>query len=62
MGGLPNHSGVMTEGTQEQLDDAVRQLVSEQGKTKFILGADCTLPSEISWSRIRSISDTVHTI
>ena len=52
----------MTEGTQEQLDDAVRQLVSEQGKTKFILGADCTLPSEISWSRIRSISDTVHTI
>ena len=62
MGGLPNRSGVMTEGTQEQLDDAVRQLVSEKGKTKFILGADCTLPSEISWSRIRSISDTVHTI
>ena len=62
MGGLPNRSGVMTEGTEEQLNAAVRQLVSEQGKTRFILGADCTLPSEISWSRIRSISDTVHTV
>lgn len=59
MGGLANRSGVMVEGTIDELKAESRRVVKEFGKTSFILGADCTLPTEISYKRIRSIVDAV---
>lgn len=59
MGGLANRSGVMVEGTEEELKTEVQRVIKEYGKEKFILGADCTLPTEIPYERIRLIVDTV---
>ncbi len=56
MGGLPNRSGVMTQGTEEELADEVKRLVRTYGPQKFILGADCTLPTDFSYERIRKIA------
>lgn len=58
MGGLANRSGVIVDGSIEELEQEVERLVKTYGKEGFILGADCTLPTEIPYSRIKSIVDT----
>lgn len=55
MGGLKNRSGVMVEGTIEELKAEAKQVIKGFGKKAFILGADCTLPTEIPYERIRAI-------
>lgn len=52
MGGLANRSGVLINGTIEDIEAQVRQIINEFGTTGFILGADCTLPTDISYERI----------
>lgn len=52
MGGLANRSGVLVDGTLEELEAAVHKIISDFGTRGFILGADCTLPTEISYERI----------
>lgn len=55
MGGLANRSGVMVDGTIEELKEAAKGIIRDYGKTSFILGADCTLPTEIPYERIHAI-------
>lgn len=52
MGGLQNRSGVLVDGTEEDLKREVQKVIREVGTTGFILGADCTLPTEIPYQRI----------
>ena len=52
MGGLANRSGVLVDGTLEELTETVKNLVGQYGKSHYILGADCTLPTEIDYNRI----------
>ena len=52
MGGLQNRAGVLVDGTCEQIEQKVKSIIHSFGKQKFILGADCTLPTEISYQRI----------
>ena len=59
MGGLANRSGGMVEGTVEELKEAAKKVIRDYGKTGFILGADCTLPTEIPYDRIRAIAEAV---
>lgn len=59
MGGLANRSGVMVDGTMEELQEAVRGIVRTYGKKGFILGADCTLPTEIDYARIKAVAEAV---
>lgn len=54
MGGLANRSGVLVDGTDEEIELAVKDVVKESGRKGFILGADCTLPTEINYRRIRT--------
>ncbi len=54
MGGLANRSGVLVNGTIPELQAEVRRVIEGFGATGFILGADCTLPTEISYDRIRA--------
>lgn len=54
MGGLANRSGVLVDGTDEEIAGEVKQIISKFGKKGFILGADCTLPTEINYGRIRA--------
>lgn len=59
MGGLANRSGVMVDGTLDELAQAAKDTVARYGQTGFILGADCTLPTEIDYKRIRAIVDAL---
>lgn len=52
LGGLDDRSGVLVSGTDEEIQQEVRSILEQAGKHKFILGADCTLPTEVAYSRI----------
>ena len=38
---------MMVEGTKADIQDEVKTIISRFGKEGFILGADCTLPTDI---------------
>ncbi len=46
MGGLPDRHGVLVDGTDKEIEDAVKEVITSFGKTGLILGADCTLATE----------------
>ncbi len=46
MGGLPNRHGVLVDGDERKVRDAVRNVIEQFGRKGFILGADCTLATE----------------
>lgn len=54
MGGLANRSGVLVDGTEEEIRTEVKRVIDGFGRKGFILGADCTLPTEIDYRRIRA--------
>jgi len=58
MGGLDRH-GVIATGSQAEIEDAVRAVL-RQAPGQFFLGADCTLPGDVSWDNIRSAIDAAH--
>jgi uroporphyrinogen decarboxylase len=58
MGGLDRH-GILVTGTKREIEAEVKRVI-EQAPEKFILGADCTLPGDIEWSKIRVAIDFVH--
>ncbi len=62
MGGLANRKGVMVDGTTEELKEAAKAVIRDFGKEGFILGADCTLPTEIPYERIRAIAEAAREI
>lgn len=57
MGGLPNRGGVMTQGTKERLVQEAERLIHRFAPTGFILGADCTLPTQLPYERIRWLTE-----
>jgi uroporphyrinogen decarboxylase len=59
MGGL-DRKGILTSGAPEQIRQAVRAVL-EQAPPRFILGADCTVPSEIPWENLRIAIEAAHT-
>jgi uroporphyrinogen decarboxylase len=58
MGGM-ERKGVILSGSQEEIRRAARQALS-QAPTKFILGADCTIPSEVRWDNLKTAIETAH--
>ncbi len=54
MGGLPDRHGVLVDGTDQEIRDAVAAVISSFGKTGFILGADCTLATEQDMHRLQT--------
>lgn len=62
MGGLQNRKGVMVDGTLQELKEVSKEVIRGFGKEGFILGADCTLPTEISYERIRAIAEAAREI
>ena len=53
VGGMDDR-GIMVNGSPEAIRAAVRQVMAEAGTQGFILGADCTLPTDIDVSHIRT--------
>lgn len=54
MGGLPNRSGVLVDGSETEITEAVQKLINEMSKIGFIIGADCTLATEQDISLIKA--------
>lgn len=54
MGGLPNRSGVLVDGTEKEVRNAVKDVIASFGRSGFILGADCTLATEQDLAKVRA--------
>jgi uroporphyrinogen decarboxylase len=58
MGGLDRH-GIIITGSEKEIQTEVKR-ICKNSPNKFILGADCTLPSNINWQNIRTAIHTAH--
>jgi len=58
MGGLDRHGRIVA-GSEADIGRAVTEALS-QASRPFILGADCTLPSDIKWDNIRTAIAAAH--
>jgi uroporphyrinogen decarboxylase len=54
MGGLPNRTGVLVDGTADDVRKEVKDVIASFGRTGFILGADCTLATEQDLTKVRA--------
>ena len=53
LGGFDNRkTGLLVNGTKEEIKAFTKQLIEESGNTGVMLGADCTLPNTIELERI----------
>lgn len=60
LGGLNNRPGsVITSGSKAEVQTAVRTVLAQAGNSRFILGADCSLPSDIDPARVRWVLEAV---
>jgi len=60
MGGM-ERKGLIFSGSLEEIRREARRVV-EGAPRRFILGADCTVPGDTDWSRIRAAIDAAHGI
>jgi uroporphyrinogen decarboxylase len=60
LGGLDNR-GVIVNGSPDKIELAVHQIIRTVGPRKLILGADCTLPTEISIDHIQAAIEATAT-
>ena len=58
-GGL-ERLGVIANGTIEEAKKAVDKVL-ENASPNFILGADCTVPGDTDWEKLRAVIDYAHT-
>lgn len=63
MGGFDNSmNGILYNGTKEQIQSEVKRLIDEAGHQGVILGADCTVPRDISYERLTWAIEAAHQI
>ena len=60
LGGLDDRSGVLVDGSRDEIRTAVAAAKAAMKNRDFIVGADCTLPTEISPQRIRWAVEAAH--
>jgi uroporphyrinogen decarboxylase len=58
MGGMDRH-GILVSGTHEEIGREVRTII-RQAPAPFVLGADCTVPSDTSWDNLRIAIEAAH--
>lgn len=57
-----DHLGILYSGTKEEVQEFTRSLILGYGKLGLILGADCTVNSNISHERIRWVVEAARSI
>ncbi|MCI8664629.1 MAG: hypothetical protein HFG69_15515 [Hungatella sp.] len=62
LGGFPDRTGVLVDGSEEEIAEHAGQVLKEMKGRPFIMGSDCTLPTEISRDRIRQVVRSLETI
>jgi len=55
LGGFQDRAGVLVDGSEEDIDLHTQKVLSEMKGKRFIIGSDCTLPTEIDYRRINSV-------
>ena len=55
LGGLDDRAGVIVDGTEQEIEAAVRNLVKTFGGHNFMIGADCTLPTNLPAERMQAV-------
>jgi uroporphyrinogen decarboxylase len=58
MGGLDRH-GIITKGSKNEIVATVN-IVCDEAPGKFMIGADCTLPSDTDWENVKTAIDAAH--
>ena len=58
MGGM-NRKGIIASGNSTEIEKRVVEILKD-APNKFILGADCTLPSDVNWDNIQTAIKTAH--
>lgn len=58
MGGLDRH-GVLANGTSEQIEAEVQKVI-KNAPGRFMLGADCTVPGDLDWRKLRHAIAVAH--
>jgi uroporphyrinogen decarboxylase len=58
MGGL-DRLGILAKGTEEEAKAAADKVLRE-ASPNFILGADCTVPGDVPWQKLRAVIDYAH--
>jgi uroporphyrinogen decarboxylase len=58
MGGI-DRKGTIVSGSKEEIKRVVKEVLNTAPE-KFVLGADCTIPSEINWDNIKTAISTAH--
>lgn len=58
MGGL-DRLGTIFSGSRDEIKKAVDALCSRKS-SKFLLGADCTVPSEVDWDNLKTAIEAAH--
>ena len=57
-GGFDNNAGTLIEtGSLEELAAYTKNIIAEAGREGLIIGADCTIPSNIDYARLNAIRD-----
>lgn len=59
LGGLDDRSGELVDGSDAELMNKIDQIKKDADLSRFILGADCTLPTTIDYDRIRYAVDKI---
>lgn len=54
LGGLDDRDGIFVDGTLKEIQKTAQELVNAFGWKRFILGADCTLPTGLSAERMQA--------
>mgnify|MGYP002511823336 FL=1 len=58
LGGFDNRkASILYSGTKEEVQAEVEKIVAEAGTTGVIIGADCTMPSDVSTERFRWVRE-----
>lgn len=60
LGGFDDRTGVLCDGTKEDIEAKARSIVEEAGRERLIVGADCTLPDNVEMWRINVAQDFIH--
>ncbi len=58
LGGFDNRKeGLLCSGTREEIEAETKRIIDEAGNIGVMIGADCTLPSDIDHNRIRWVGN-----
>ncbi len=63
IGGFDNRpEKLLHKGTKEEIEAFTEDIITKAGKTGIIIGADCSIPSDIEVERIQWVKDKVSTL